>query len=210
MSPQPKPGATHRTAIRRQPERAVADRGVGEAIIDSALIAHVAVVAEGQPYVLPVAIARDGNQVLFHGSTASRLFRALAAGAPTCLTITELDGLVLARSAFESSMNYRSVMVLGVAEALTGEAKDRALRVLTDHLTPGRWDHLRPMKRKESAATMVLSLSLDEMSVKVRAGGPEDEEDAGFPVWAGHVPLTRVSGEPVPAAPATTNPRGTT
>jgi nitroimidazol reductase NimA-like FMN-containing flavoprotein (pyridoxamine 5'-phosphate oxidase superfamily) len=155
----------------------------------------------GGPIVLPVAVALDpdADRVLFHGSTGAGMFRRLAAGAPACLTVTHLDGLVIARSAFESSMNYRSVVVLGTCEVLAGEDKDEALRVITDHLTPGRWEAARPMRSSEVAATLVLALPLTEFSVKSRDGGPNDDEDAQWPIWAGHVPLTMVAGTPVPA-----------
>ncbi|MBU6244885.1 MAG: pyridoxamine 5'-phosphate oxidase family protein [Actinomycetales bacterium] len=174
------------------------------AILDAGLVAHVAVQDEsGQPYVIPVGYGRRGDDVLFHGSTGSRLFRSLAAGQPTCLTVTLLDGLVLARSAFESSMNYRSVMVLGVARRLSGDDELDALRAISEHLLPGRWADIRHPSAKERAATLTLALPLDECSVKVRTGGPEDlEEDVADPVfggvWAGHVPLTESFGAPVP------------
>lgn len=195
----PAPGSTARTRVRRLPERAVADRDALHAILDTALVAHVAVTDEGQPYALPVAFARDGDRVLLHGSTGSRLFRLLAAGVPACLTVTVLDGLVLARSAFESSMNYRCAMVLGSAAVLDGEEKQRALRRLTDHLLPGRWDDIRAPSSKELAATAVLAIALDECSVKVRDGGPEDDpQDVGRPVWGGVVPVRQVLGTPEP------------
>lgn len=203
-SVQREPGATERTRIRRIPERAVHDRAVLHAILDAGLVAHVAVTdADGQPFVLPVAYARRGDEVLFHGSSASRLFRTLADGQPTCLTVTLLDGLVLARSAFESSMNYRSVMVLGTARRLEGDDELDALRVITEHLLPGRWEHARQPTRKERAATITLALPLDECSVKVREGHPEDlpedlaDEHWGA-VWAGFVPLIEGFGAPVP------------
>jgi len=173
-------------------------------ILDSGLVAHVAVVDDdGQPYVIPVAYARDGDSVLFHGSTASRLFRGLADGRPTCLTVTLLDGVVFARSAFNSSMNYRSVVVLGVAERLTGDEELAALERIADHLTPGRWTQARQPSPKERAATLTLRLSLDECSIKVRTGGPnDDDEDVQDPVygsiWAGTLPLREVFGTPVP------------
>lgn len=186
--------------MRRIPEKAVVDREVLHAVLDAGLVAHVAVTDdEGRPYVVPVAYARDGDRVLFHGSTGSRLFRRLADGEPTCLTVTLLDGLVLARSAFESSMHYRSAMVLGTATTVEGEDADRALRVISDHLLPGRWDDIRPPSRKELAATLVLALSLEECSVKISAGPPDDaDEDLDRPVWAGHVPIREVLGTPVP------------
>ena len=134
------------------------------------------------------------------------MFRRLAAGAPACLTVTHLDGLVIARSAFESSMNYRSVVVLGTCDVLDGQDRLDALRVITDHLTPGRWDAARPLRSSEVAATLVLALPLVEFSVKSRDGGPNDDEDAGWPIWAGHVPVRMVAGPPVPADPSTVHP----
>jgi uncharacterized protein len=189
--------------VRRLPEKAVTDVDVLHAVLDAGLVAHVAVVDDGQPYVIPVAYARRGNDVLFHGSTGSRLFRLLADGRPTCLTVTLLDGLVLARSAFESSMNYRSVVVLGRARRLEGDDEADALRVITEHLLPGRWDEARQPTRKERAATMTLALDLDEASVKVGTGGPTDDPaDLDDPdlmrLWAGQVPIHQSFGDPVP------------
>ena len=194
------PGATDRTRVRRGSHKAVTDRAVLHAILDAGLVAHVAVVDAGQPFVVPVAYARSGDQVLFHGSTGSRLFRMLADGQPTCLSVTLLDGLVLARSAFESSMHYRSAMVLGTATRVGPDGIVGALRVLTEHLIPGRWDRLRPPTRKELAATAVLELPLGEWSVKIGDGPPEDDPaDLEAPVWAGVIPLVVVPGEPVDA-----------
>jgi nitroimidazol reductase NimA-like FMN-containing flavoprotein (pyridoxamine 5'-phosphate oxidase superfamily) len=186
--------------VRRIPEKAVSDRAVLHAVLDAGLVAHVGVVDEtGQPYVVPVAYARDGDRILFHGSTGSRLFRLLADGARTCVTVTLLDGLVLARSAFESSMRYRGVMALGVCEVLHDAEKTEALRRISDHLLPGRWDDIRSPSRKETVATLMLALPLDEVSVKVSAGMPDDlEEDRDRPVWAGVVPIREVFGEPLP------------
>ena len=170
-------------------------------MLDAGRVAHVGLVGEGgQPYVLPVAYARHGDVVLVHGSTASRLFRRLATGAPACLTVTLLDGLVVARSVFESSMHYRSAMVLGAADVVDDEGKVAALERISEHLMPGRWADARRPSRKELAATMVLALPLTEWSVKVSAGPPEDPpEDLDLPVWAGVVPLREVLGAPVPA-----------
>lgn len=198
-------GASPRSRVRRLPERAVDDRRVLYDIIDAALVGYVAVVEEGQPFVLPVAIARRDDTLLFHGSSGSRLMRTLAAGAPTCLTITHVDGLVLARSAFESSMNYRSAMVLGTARHLRGADADDALRRISDHLLPGRWADIRPPSRKELAATIVLGLPLAEASVKVRSGDPEDPiGDVDDPqygsVWVGTVPTRLVFDTPVAGA----------
>jgi uncharacterized protein len=169
-----------------------------DAILDAGRVAHLAIAADGQPYALPVGYARDGDRVLVHGSTGSRLFRALAGGAPACLTVTLLDGLVLARSAFESSMNYRSAMVLGRGSVVDDQLA--ALRVLTEHLLPGRWAQLRAPHRRELAATLVLAIPLDEWSVKVSEGPPDDpEEDLAEPVWAGVVPVVESLGSPVAA-----------
>lgn len=197
----PAPGSTERTTVRRLAEKTVNDRATAYAILDAGFVAHLAVVDDqGQPYVVPVGYARDGDRVLFHGSTGSRLFRGLADGRPTCLTVTLLDGLVLARSTFESSMQYRGVMVLGGCTVLEGADKDLALEVITEHLLPGRWSEARHPNKKELAATLVLSLPLDEISVKVSDGPPEDEEDdLTRPIWAGVVPLRESFGEPVPA-----------
>jgi uncharacterized protein len=201
MSTLPRPGSTRRTKVRRIAEKEVRDRDTLYAVLDAGLVAHVSVIDDsGQPYVVPVAYARDGDRVLFHGSTGSRLFRGLAHGQPTCLTVTLLDGLVLARSTFESSMHYRGAMVLGVCEKLSGADKERALEVVTEHLLPGRWSEARHPSRKELAATMVLALPLDEASVKVSAGPPDDvPSDVDRPVWAGVVPIVESFGAPVDA-----------
>lgn len=199
------PGSTERTRVRRLPDKAITDRGILHAVLDAGRVAHVAVVEDGQPFVIPVAYARRGEQVLFHGSTGSRLFRLLEEGQPTCLTVTLVDGLVLARSAFESSINYRSVVVLGTAHRLEGDDELDGLRVITEHLLPGRWADARHPSRKERAATMTLALDLAEASVKIGEGGPTDDPDdlqdpALMTMWAGHVPITEVLGDPVPDA----------
>lgn len=200
MSGGPSPGSTARTRVRRVPDNAVADREALHAVLDAALVAHVAIVDDaGQPYVLPVACARRSEDVLFHGSSASRLFGSLAAGEPTCLTVTLLDGLVVARSAFESSMNYRSAMVLGIARRLEGDDELDALRVISEHLLPGRWADCRQPTRKERAATIVLALALDECSVKVRTGEPDEAaadlaDPAWAHLWAGTVPIVTTYG----------------
>lgn len=191
---------TPRTRLRRLPEKAVTERAALHAILDAGRVAHVGVSAPGGPFVLPMAYARDGGRVLVHGSTGSRLIRALASGVPACFTVTLLDGLVLARSAFESSMHYRSVMAFGAFTPLPDAAKLDALRLLTEHLLPGRWEHLRPPHKRELAATALLALPLDECSVKVSAAPPDDpDEDLSWPVWAGVIPLAEVAGAPVPA-----------
>jgi nitroimidazol reductase NimA-like FMN-containing flavoprotein (pyridoxamine 5'-phosphate oxidase superfamily) len=200
-------GTTPRTRVRRLPEKAVTDRGTLHDVLDAGLVAHVAVNdssgpgGTAQPFILPVAYARDGERVLFHGSTGSRLFRSLAEGVPTCFTVTLLDGLVVARSAFESSMNYRGAMVLGSCSMVPEADKEAALETITEHLMPGRWKHLRTPLKKELAATVVLALPLTEASVKISVGDPDDaEEDLAQPLWAGVVPLHEVYCDPVPSA----------
>lgn len=194
-------GLSPRTTFGRKPERGSHERADFNAIVDAALIGHLGYVVDGQPYVLPVGFARDGDALLFHGSSGARPFRLLAEGAPCCFTVTHLDGLVLARSANDSSMNYRSAVVVGTCEAVTEDAaKWRALDVITDHLLPGRRASLRPMTRKEVAATIVLRLPVEEFSVKSRSGDPGDEgDDIHYPVWAGVMPLRLEFGEPIPA-----------
>lgn len=189
-----------RTDVRRLPEKQVRDIAVLHAILDEALHASVGIEVEGQPFVLPMACARDGDHLLLHGSTGSRLVRALAAGTPVCVSVTHLDGLVYARSAFESSMRYRSATVLGAANEVPADERFRALEVLTEHLLPGRWAELRDPLPKELAATSVLRVPLDEWSVKVSTGFSEDpDEDLDQPVWAGVVPLGVTFGTPVDA-----------
>jgi nitroimidazol reductase NimA-like FMN-containing flavoprotein (pyridoxamine 5'-phosphate oxidase superfamily) len=199
----PQIGVTERTRIRRLPENTVQDVAVLHAILDAGRVAHIGMVQDGQPFIVPVAYARRDNHVLFHGSTGSRLFRTLAEGAPTCLAVTLLDGLVLARSAFESSMNYRSVLILGTATRLSGDDELDALRVITEHLLPGRWSEARQPTRKERAATMTLALGMGECSVKVREGAPDDDPDDLVTepfrsIWAGVVPMRMVFDPPEP------------
>jgi nitroimidazol reductase NimA-like FMN-containing flavoprotein (pyridoxamine 5'-phosphate oxidase superfamily) len=177
----------------------VQDTRVRDAVLDAGLVAHVAVVEGEQPFVIPTAYARDGERLLLHGSTGSRLFRTLAEGAPACLTVTLLDGMVLARSAFESSMRYRSVVVLGSCTLVDDGAKVDALRLLSDRLLPGRWGDVRPPNKKELAQTLVVDLPLTEWSVKVSDGWPDDApEDLDLNCWAGVVPLHESWGSPLP------------
>jgi len=192
---------TDRTRIRRLPEKAVDDVATLHAVLDAARVAHVGILDEdGAPVVVPVGCARDGDRLLLHGSTGSRLFRRLAAGAEVCATVTLLDAMVLARSAFESSMHYRSAMVFGRATEVPAGEKVAALRAMSEAWLPGRWDTLRPPHARELAATLVLALPLDEWSVKVSDGPPEDpDDDLDAPVWAGVLPLVTSYGEPVPA-----------
>lgn len=202
MTALPEPGATARTRVRRLPEKAVTEREIAYAVLDAGLMAHVAVVADGQPYVVPVGYARRGDEVIFHGSSASRLFTTLAQGAPTCLTVTLLDGLVLARSLFESSMHYRCVMALGTCRRLEGDEEVAALLDLSEHLMPGRTREARHPTAQELKATITLALPLDEISVKVGDGPPDDvPSDLVDPtyarIWAGSVPIVESLGEPV-------------
>ena len=193
------------TRLRRLPEQGSKDFKLACSIIDDAWICHVGFTVKDHPYVVPMAVARDGRDLLLHGSVASRLMKHLASGAPCCVTVTHLDGLVLARSAFHSSMNYRSVMVFGSACAVTeAAAKVRGLEILTEHLLPGRLAELRPSTRKELNATMLLALPIERFSVKTSAGPPDDPAgERDVPIWAGVVPLALQAGvaEPAPDMP---------
>jgi nitroimidazol reductase NimA-like FMN-containing flavoprotein (pyridoxamine 5'-phosphate oxidase superfamily) len=201
---------SERSRIRRAPARADYDRRTIDAILDEGTVAHVGLVADGQPFVLPTMYARWGDELYLHGSSASRLVRTLAAGAPVSVTVTLVDGLVLARSVFHHSCNYRSVVVLGVARLVEDEAERvAAMRAFTERLVPGRWDEARPPTRQELKGTQILALPLDESSAKVRTGGPvDDEEDYALDVWAGHVPVRLTAQEPIADArlPAGTPP----
>jgi nitroimidazol reductase NimA-like FMN-containing flavoprotein (pyridoxamine 5'-phosphate oxidase superfamily) len=187
--------------VRRKRERASYDRGVIDAILDEALIAHLGIVDEtGQPFVIPTLHARSGDVVYCHGSSASRTLRALAAGAPACLTASLIDGLVLARAAMHHSANYRSVMLIGRATMVEDvEEKCAALRAVVEHIVPGRWDDVRAPTENELRATSVLALPIDEASAKIRSGGPlDDEEDYALAAWAGVIPLTSSALLPEP------------
>ena len=190
---------TDRTRIRRLPEKGVEDVAILHAVLDAARVAHVGFTDEaGRPVVIPTGAARDRDRLLLHGSTGSRMYRRLAGGVEVCVTVTHLDGMVLARSAFESSMHYRSAMVFGRATEV--DDKVAALRTMSEAWLPGRWDTLRPPTARELAATTVLALPLDEWSVKVSDGPPTDApEDLDAPVWAGVLPLVTSYGDPVPA-----------
>ncbi len=195
------PSPSRRVRVTRLHERARYDREAVEAVLDAGLVAHLGFLSEGQPYVIPTLHARVGDAVYVHGSAASRTLRALRDGIPACLTVTLLDGIVLARSVFEHSMNYRSVVVLGTAVPVDEpDEKLTALEAFTEKLLPGRWAEARPPTRKELKATSILRLPLDEASAKIREGGPEDgyTPDAELDVWAGHVPLVVEARPPVP------------
>ena len=191
---------TERTRVRRLPERASYDRDLAFAILDEALVCHVGICTDDGPVVIPTTFARMGEHLVIHGSPASRLLRTAGGGTDVCVTVTLVDGLVLARSAFHHSMNYRSVVVFGRAEPIVDlDAKRAALDVLVDHLVPGRGQDARGPTEKELRSTLVLSLPLREVSVKQRTGGPkDDEDDLALDVWAGVVPLTITPGEPHP------------
>jgi uncharacterized protein len=191
---------TPRTRVRRLPKRGVYERTQIDAILDEGLVCHVGFVHDGHPVVIPTLFARVGDLVYFHGSAASRMLRTVAGGVEACLTVTLLDGLVLARSAFHHSANYRSVVVFGRAQIIEERAeKLAALEAFAERAVPGRWAEVRPPTAKELKATTVLSLPLDEASAKVRSGPPvDDEEDYALDVWAGVLPLRLVAGDPVP------------
>jgi nitroimidazol reductase NimA-like FMN-containing flavoprotein (pyridoxamine 5'-phosphate oxidase superfamily) len=192
--------ATERTTIGRSPQRGTRDRSVAEAILDEGLLCHVGIAADHGPVVIPTTYARRGDELLIHGSPAASWLRAAGKGTPVCVTVTRLDGLVLARSAFHHSMNYRSVVVFGTAERISDpHQKAAALDAIVEHVVPGRTREVRPMRDDEIAGTLVLRLPLAEASVKVRSGDPvdDDEDYALRDVWAGVVPVTTVFGAPI-------------
>jgi uncharacterized protein len=189
---------TPRTRLVREADRAVYDREVAYCILDEGVLCHVGFVADGQTFVIPTSYGRIGDRLYIHGSAASRMLRNLKDGVPVCVTVTLLDGLVLARSIFNHSMNYRSVVVLGKA-TLVDDLKEKieALRLLSEHIIPGRWADARQPNERELKATSVLRLPIEEFSAKVRMGPVvDDEEDYSFPTWAGVVPLEMVAGTP--------------
>lgn len=189
------------TRLRRLPERGSHDFDLACAIIDAARVCHVGFSIDGQPYVVPMALGRRGSDLLIHGSVVSRLLTSLADGLPCCVTVTHLDGLVLARSSFHSSMNYRSVMVFGNAVAIENiDEKSAALNTLVEHLAPGRLADLRASTRKELNATTILKLPVENFSIKSRNAPPDEPaNDAKIPIWAGVIPLALTEGTPEPA-----------
>ena len=190
---------TARTQVKRLPKRAAYDRDTVFKILDEAFVCHVGFVADGQPFVIPTNFGRSGETIYLHGSAASRMLRTLSEGLPVCVTVTLADGLVLARSAFHHSVNYRSVVVLGTARLVDDPSeKMEALRLFTEHIMKGRWEEIRWPTEQELKATTVLALPLEEVSAKVRTGGPiDDEEDYSLPVWAGVLPLPVVPAVPI-------------
>ena len=210
------PPASERVSVKRFPARGAYDRATIDAILDEGLICHVGFTAAGtadsQPFVIPTTYACDGDRLYVHGAQASRMMRALRGGVPVCVTVTIHDGLVLARSAFNHSMNYRSVVILGTATEISDPAeKLAALKKISDHVIPGRWDEVRPPTRSELAQTTVLAVPIVEASAKIRRGGPvDDDEDYALPVWAGQIPLKLEVQAPIADArldPAINPPR---
>jgi nitroimidazol reductase NimA-like FMN-containing flavoprotein (pyridoxamine 5'-phosphate oxidase superfamily) len=191
---------TERTQVRRLPNRGAYDAETIFRILDEGFLCHVGFVVDGQPFVIPTGYARSGETLYIHGSAASRMLRTVAEGVQVCVTVTLLDGLVLARAAFHHSMNYRSVVILGRAVAVEErEEKMKALELFTEHVVRGRWNDVRLPTDAEMKGTTVLALPLSEASAKIRSGPPkDDEEDYELPIWAGVVPLSMVAGAPIP------------
>jgi nitroimidazol reductase NimA-like FMN-containing flavoprotein (pyridoxamine 5'-phosphate oxidase superfamily) len=191
---------TDRTQVRRLPKRGAYGKEQVHAILDEGYLCHVGFVADGQPYVIPTLYVRRGDQIYIHGSAASRMLRMLDEGANVCVTVTLVDGFVLARSAFHHSMNYRSVVMLGRARLVADPSEKReAMHSFTNHMVPGRWEEVRQPNEQELKATTVLVLPLDEVSAKIRTGSPlDDEEDYELHVWAGVVPVRTELGQPIP------------
>jgi uncharacterized protein len=191
---------TERTQVKRLPKRGRYDEETVLQILDSAFVCHVGFNVDDQPFVIPTNYGRSGAMLYLHGSSVSRMLKTLSTGVPVCVTVTHVDGLVLARSAFHHSVNYRSVVILGTARLVEDPAeKMEALRIFTEHVLKGRWDDVRQPTDQEMKATTVLALPLDEVSAKVRTGGPvDDEPDYTLPVWAGVLPLETVAKSPEP------------
>jgi uncharacterized protein len=196
----PRGGAmkTDRVTLRRRPQRAAYDESTIFAILDATFLCHVGFVLNGQPFVIPTSFGRAGRTIYLHGAAASRMLRELSTGVAVCVTVTVLDGLVLARSIFHHSVNYRSVVILGNATRCEGEEKPRGLKVVSDHIIPGRWAEVRAPSEMELRATSLLKLEITEASAKIRHGPPiDDEEDYGLGCWAGVLPFALVPQEPV-------------
>jgi len=187
---------TQRTRVIREPERGVYDRETAYRILDEGFICHIGFAVDGQPFVIPTSYGRKDASLYIHGSAASRMLRQLKQAVPVCVTVTLLDGLALARSVFNHSMNYRSVVILGKATLVDDPTeKVAALRTLSEHILPGRWDDVRQPNERELKATSVLRMPIEEFSAKVRSGPPiDDEEDYSFPTWAGVIPLAMAVG----------------
>ena len=191
--------------VKRHDDREVFDRDAVNVLLDNQYVAHVGFIDPdvNLPFVIPMGFARDNDRILLHGSTGSRMMMAIATGIDICVTVTQLNAIVVARSAFNSSMNYESVMVFGKARVLTAGEKDQALEAITEKLVPGLWDYGRPLTSKESAATMIVELTLERFSAKSRSGDPIDEDsDLDLPIWAGILPLSTQKGQAQTAANA--------
>jgi nitroimidazol reductase NimA-like FMN-containing flavoprotein (pyridoxamine 5'-phosphate oxidase superfamily) len=191
--------------VNRHDDREVFDRDAVNSLLDSEYVAHVGFIDPdvNLPFVIPMGFARDDDRILLHGSTGSRMMMAIAKGIDICVTVTQLNAIVVARSAFNSSMNYESVMVFGKARVLTAGEKDQALEAITEKLVPGLWSYGRPMTAKESAATMIVELSLERFSAKSRSGDPiDDDSDLDLPIWAGILPISTHKGQAQSAANA--------
>lgn len=191
---------TERAQLRRLPKRGSYDEATIHQILDAGFLAHAGFTVDGQPFVIPTLYGRDGGTLYLHGSAASRMLRELETGVPACVTVSLVDGLVLARSAFHHSINYRSVVAFGSARKIEdAQRKTEALRIISDHVMPGRWDEVRVPNEKELKATAVLEFAIEEASAKIRTGPPvDDEEDYALPVWAGVLPVALTSAEPMP------------
>ncbi len=188
-----------RTKLDRYPARGKHDFKTIAAILDEGFFCHVGFVQNGQPYVIPTGYGREGNKLYIHGSASSRMLNQAGKEIPICVTVTLVDGLVLARSAFHSSVNYRSVVILGSAEKIEGDEKLAALKVIVDQIVPGRWDSLRPVTQKEIDETTVLKLDIEEASAKIRSGPPaDDDEDYALPIWAGTLDFPALSPKATP------------
>jgi nitroimidazol reductase NimA-like FMN-containing flavoprotein (pyridoxamine 5'-phosphate oxidase superfamily) len=187
-------GPTARTRVKRLPKRGHYERSEVNEVFDAGFICHIGYVIDGQPYVTPTAYWREGNHIYWHGSSASRMLRAQKTGILVCLTVTHIDGLVMARSAFHHSLNYRSVMAFGNAHIVDEpKAKEAAMRAFVERIYPGRWETLRPVNKQEFKATMILGMELTEASAKIRTGNPvDDDEDYALPIWAGVIGLKTV------------------
>lgn len=193
---------TPKTTLKRLPQRGDFDRATVYRILDEAFVCHVGFAVDGQPFVIPTSFGRDSDTLYIHGSAASRMLRSLKQEIPVCVTVTLIDGLVLARSAFHHSINYRSVVIFGQASVLEEPSeKFAALRTITEHILPGRWADVREPNEQELKATSVLAVPLVEVSAKVRTGAPkDDDEDMAIPAWAGELPLRAATGTPIPDA----------
>ncbi len=185
--------------VKRIPDRGYYDKATVYEILDGVFVGHVGFVIDGQPFVIPMAFGRKEDHIYLHGATSSRLMRQLGDGIPACLTVTHLDGIVLARSTFHSSMNYRSAVIFGQAKIVENERKIECLKIITDHILKGRWEETRPPHDKELKATTVLELTIEQASAKIRTGPPiDDKEDYDLDIWAGVIPIISRTLPPVP------------